>query len=221
MAIALISSAITRSTNGGVSVTSDPINSTGANLLIAAVASYDPYTGIVDSKSNTWTPLILRGSAGGGCQLFWCVPTSVGTGHTISNDTDFRYPGLAFYAISGAHASPYEAESGAGGSGSPGSLTPAQDGSLLFTACMSNAHNPTVSGGFTAQGLGYSAGNAAAIAAAYLIQGTAAPVNPAWSWEYGGAIGTAMAVFKPASPVATDPDIRISPATAWYVAGSG
>jgi hypothetical protein len=224
MAYGLVASAIARSTNGGLSVVAGPIDSTNANLLIAVFGTYAASAGAVDSRGNTWNALTFRNSYGGTCQIFWCVPTSVGPGHTIGSVDAFKYPAGAFLAFSGAHPSPFEAESGAdySTSNSPGSLTPSVYGALVISGAGANgAYTPSATGGFTVLGSDYLGGNAMSLGAGYLIQGTAGPVNPAWTWGTGATEATAMAVFKPALPVAPDPDIRISPATAWYLAGSG
>jgi hypothetical protein len=205
MSIALVAATIGRSTNGGSSFTSDPINTTGANLLIAVFGTYAASAGVQDSKGNTWNTLTFRNSYGGTCQIFWCVPTSVGSGHTIGSVDAFKYPAGAFLAFSGAHPSPFEAESGAdySTSNSPGSLTPTVDGALVISGAGANgAYTPSATGGFTVLGSDYLGGNAMALAAGYLIQPAAAAVNPTWSWSTGATEATAMAVFKPG---ASDP----------------
>jgi hypothetical protein len=184
-------------------VATGAIDTTGATLLIAAVtAQYGPGT-VVDSKGNTWHQLTTKTDYYS-LALYWCVPSSVGAGHTFSASGG-NYPSLWVAAFSGTHATaPFDAESGAtpgsGTAASPGSITPSLDGCLLVSALEFSPDNTAaVNSGFAAVSEVPRTATCLSLAGAYLIQGTAAAVNPAWSWtNWVGAPIAVMAAFKPA-----------------------
>lgn len=207
MALAVLSAAIKAST-GGLAVTTNAVDTTGANLLVAVPVSYQPsFTSgtVTDSKGNSWTALTVKFSGVGRVRIFYSVPTSVGSGHTFTYDGDggTPFPSLYVVAASGAHATPYESENGATTTGTslqPGSVTPAEDGCLVITGLSSvGGNSQTIDGGFTRLQVDINGGNNLAAAGAYLIQGTAGAVNPTWSWSGSNDGAAVVAVFKPAA----------------------
>lgn len=189
MAIAFIDSTIAE----GSGATSGSIDTTGANLIVVCVGSN--YSGpqvsaITDSKSNTWTALTGRGAVAKG-RIFYCLNPTVGSGHTFTNSAD----GDRLFALAFSGVDSYENDSGAADADQPGSLTPSLDGSLLVTMMRDFAGNLSINSGFTIAEL--DSGNDSG--AAYLIQLTAAAVNPTWSGNSGGDRVVAMASFLPAS----------------------
>lgn len=205
----LVASVAAAGTSGGV--TSGNIDTTGANLLVACVAYYQNLGSFSDNKSNTWTAGNVNGFGGDIIsQLFYCSPSSVGSGHNFSYSGGGTYPCLHVYAFSGAHASPFVEQQGNNSasatsiSAGSSSITPPQDGCLLVTGmCNGQTGGLTygVDSGYNlhATQQQYSSGVHVGEAAAYLIQGTAAAVNPTWdSGATSTKWGTSHFCFKPA-----------------------
>src|SRR5678815_237187 len=206
------------SSSGG---TSSAINTTGANFLLVSVAHYSDAGGQVstsnlsDSKvGNTWNQLTWRGSSGQTAhRFFWCVPASVGSGHTVTISTPFNsYPVIAFYAFDNMAASPFDVENGAstGGSGSGSysvgsNLTPTYNNEVFFSALACGDGTP----GSVTPSLSTPITDSFGGATAYEIQTTATARDPSWSWT-GGNQGkvVANAAFK----TLADPEIAVSEA---------
>lgn len=175
-------------------VTTDPIDTRGANLIVVAVGTYVSHTGTIsDSKSNTWIPLTLYSAsdANSKIQFFYCLNPTTDAAHTFSTTPGtFSLPGVGVVAFSGVSA--FVSESGALGL-HPGSITATLNGSLFVTC--STANSP-VDGGFTGFDAAYSGGTNIGCGIAYLIQGTAGAENPTWSGAGYGPV-SAMALFAP------------------------
>jgi hypothetical protein len=195
-----------------VQAVTDPVtpsvNTTGADLLIAVVHEYEPGTPgtISDSKSNSWTPLTAYIRSGySRVRMYYSVPTSVGSGHTVTYTATSIYAVVTFMAFSGSHASsPFNKESGAGLSGTtaqPGSVTPDQNDSLLVTAIAwsTEPNSPVIDEGFSSPVyIDYDSGTAErGGGVSYLIQTTAAAANPTWTFDTTGEQAVTIAVFKP------------------------
>jgi hypothetical protein len=187
------------------SATSPGIDTTGANLLIGAAAIYAlAFPTIVDNKGNTWNALAVHGSSTPGATMFWCKPTSVGVGHTITiSSASTIYPVTLFAAFSGAAAAPYDQEVGAVSGGgtfiAPGALTPALANSLLLSVVsQGGVTTDTIDAGFTIlDQVAYGGGNNMGGALAYLLQaGGPTAVNPTWS-GLNQSRGVQLAIFKP------------------------
>lgn len=188
------------------------MDSTGADLLVAVVSQWAGATDttVTDNKSNNWTggALTGRGSNTGRTRIWWCKPTSVGSGHTFtSNNAADIYGTIIGMAFSGAHASPFDVENGNGAdiavtSTQPGSVTPSQANSLIIAACSpadQSLFPYGIDSGFTeADEVEGVTSTIEGLIAAYLIQGAAAAVNPTFSWTVATNPGAAIAVFKPA-----------------------
>jgi hypothetical protein len=186
------------------------IDSTGANLLILVVKWYSGTTqniSVNDSKSNTWLtdPTLKYRNSGSSesVQLFYCRSSpTVGTNHSASVTGAETYAVLAFLSFNVESGVDFrEAVGNANGTGvstrQPGSLTPAVNDALIITGCNGDTTSSfAVDSGFSAQSINYGAGNNIAGATAYLIQSTAAAVNP--EWTFSGGVGPALlqAVFS-------------------------
>lgn len=202
--IAFIAGVTTAASPPGTDVTSGTINTTGANYLVACVANFGGAAGgsISDSKGNTgWTALTRVIDATGAVQCSWCKPTSVGSGHTVSNTS--TSPTIGFAAFSNVNASPFDSEVGATGTSTTptaGSITPSANGGLVISATGFLSSNPpiaTIDSGFTLVDL------AIAVSAtnwgfgmAYLIQTTAGATNPVWTVDAGNPWSATNAAFK-------------------------
>lgn len=200
---------------GGTTVTTSSVDTTGANLLVVAVSYYGNTTDPVlsDNKGNTWTGLTAREQSGTtmSVRLYYCVPTSVGTGHTFTaGPGGTSYPTISVSAFSGAAASPYDQETGAATAGNvtsfqPGSITPSENNCVLVTGVSTAGTSHTINSSFNATSTDNSAANHLGGGIAYKIQTTAGAENPTWSWTTSTSKAAAMASFKAAASSARDP----------------
>lgn len=210
MAITYVTGTVAGNAANGA-VTTTGVDTTGADLIVAAVHAYnDALSGhLSDSNGNTWSKLTTYGTTGSCVALFYCAAPVVGSGHTFTvgagHGDPSGYHTVTVAAFSGANASPYEAESGATGTSEPlrpGSLTPAAAGAVVVTAVTwYPSGTVSVDGSFTVVGqVDYVVGSAMGGALAYLIQTSAAAANPGWS--HSGTFtdaAAAQAVFKAAA----------------------
>ncbi len=202
MAFALVADVATAPGSGG-GTTTPAINTTGATLLIVALAGGgDRLTGFSDSKSNSWSALTDHAPSIG-VRILYCANPTVGSGHTFTYTTGGSYPVIMAQAWSGASATPFDAENGnvAGSCASlaTGNITPAEDGELLVSAVTFNNDSPseTIDLGFTlGSGQNFGGGNNYGGGIAYQIQTTATARNPTWSGASGLDRGVALAAFK-------------------------
>lgn len=199
------------SSTGGSNFTSSAIDTTGANLIIIAVHSYEVQIQptLTDSKSNTWTGLTAYSNTGTvRTRIYYCYGGTVGSGHTftITNPVEgATYSCIEVVAYSGAASSPFDVENGNNtGSASTlttGSVTPSVNGELLIAAVGTSSVNPSsIDSSFTiSDSSNYSGGNHFGGGMAALIQGTAGAINPTWTLSGIGAAATAIATFKVAA----------------------
>lgn len=197
----------TSKAGGANGVTSDAIDTTGADFLVAVACDFTSGSGgtFSDSKSNTWNTLTASSVGFTRTQIAWCVPSSVGTGHTFGFNGTRTYPAIAVMAFSGVDATPFDQQNGNTGSGvtslTTGSITPSVNGSLLFTGIGfgSSFSASSINESFT-QGtpVSYVPGNNFGVIGAYRIQATAAAINPQWSWTGSAEVAARIASFAPA-----------------------
>jgi len=198
--------------NGG---TTDPVDTTGANLLVVSVGCFGGATvSVSDSKANTWFALTKHTGSQADHRIYYAKNATVGTGHTFTVTASGGYPGVVVYAFSGADpTAPFDTENGAGTSSSSGplstgSITPSGDGAYIVSGLQyGNGSNTsiTVTTALTSNVL-----ITDACATAYTVQATAAAINPAWSWS-GSTQGAAVSIaaFKVPGTVAAG-DIRLT-----------
>ena len=182
----------------GDTATTGSLDTTGANLLIVAVAygdvGADPT--VSDNKSNTWTGL-TKGGIAAFVRLYYCYGATVGSGHTFSAQLASSSPSIEVIAWAGAASSPFDQQNGNDAASSTtcttGSVTPTQDNEILFAACQAGNGASSIDTGFTIsdQSTGGYLG-----ALAYFEQGTAAAINPTWSQTPANHFATAIASFK-------------------------
>ena len=180
------------------------IDTTGANLIVVMSAGYNAADLCSDNKGNSWTKLTKRGSSGV-VWCYYCLNPTVGSGHTFSVGRNGYGNIEMIMAFSGVkNATAFDQESGRGdvnaASLQPGSLTPAENGELLITGLYNgDARTPTINSGFTRE-FYYADGTTQNTGAmGYLIQGTAAAINPTWSWSGSVNSSVEMACFKAAA----------------------
>ena len=205
-AFTLISSVEMGSPDGN-DFTTAAINTTGADLIVAAIsnsAASGGGTGLNDSKGNTWIPLTLYNGTTGAIRMWYTVPTTVGSGHTFSVNAGgaLTYSGLMVAAFSGAISTPFDAQNGSFGTSTAptaGTITPAAANSLVVAAvqAMNTVTISAIGGGFTMLTPLPPGGGPHFIGAlAYLVQTTAVAANPTWTTSASADWAAAIASFK-------------------------
>lgn len=185
--------------------TSAAINTTGATLLVVSVGHFGTLT-VSDSKGNTWLGLTARDSSGAIGRLFYCLGAMVGAGHTFTISGSGIYAAATIHAFGGVGS--YHSESGTiSGGTSPvasGTVTPPVDGAVIVTALSAGGGNAVATiapAGFTITTNLGAPGVTLYQAAGYLLQSTAAAINPTWSWsDTKNSLAVVSAVFLPAGP---------------------
>jgi hypothetical protein len=197
--------------------TSAVMDTTTATLGVVHIAQYLAATLVVpnDSNANVW---ILGPDQPGGTEcrtrLFYCINPIVGAGHTVTlPGSSAACMQVQFFSGGIAPVNPQVPAASARTFGSqtllqPGSLTPLYPGSLVITSSSfddSTAGPVTINSSFSITDQShYNSGVTEGGALAYLVQTTAAPVNPTWTMAGStGDIVAAMLVFKPALPATT------------------
>lgn len=204
MAFSLVTSV--KAGTGSSPVTTASVDTTGADLIVLVVSSWNVISSVSDSKGNSWTPLTAYIGGTGRQQAFYCASPTVGSGHTFTATSAGGYPSICVLAFSGVDtADPFDAETGTTGTGTTsqaGSITPTNDNSLVV-ACIgfwdgSTRSLSSVDGGFTLQET-VPKDAAFGSGAAYLVQGAKAAANP--TATYSASVGSwehSSAVFNPA-----------------------
>ncbi len=194
--------------------TSSSGNTTGADLLTVVLATYSGVFSsnfVSDNKGNTF---VNRGGytfSDTRVEIFDCVSPTVGTGHTFTagnsgGDANFFYADAMGWQGSYTSGSSYDTLSagggnnGGGGTVQPGSVTPANDGSLIVAGLCTAGTPVSIDSSFSIidQNAAGVPTVAYGFAAAALIQGAKTAVNPTWSGlVYNNA--ASQAVYRPAS----------------------
>lgn len=175
------------------------VDTTGADLLWLGYHTSGEAQTFADSKSNSWTSLAypFDNVAPAHLRTAYSLPTSVGSGHTCGPAPVF-WQDVMMAAFSGVEqTSPLdaEAEASAGSavtSHAAGSVTPSVNGCLIICELQLTVDwvGFTPPAGFTHE---------TGTRIAWLVQATAATVNPSWSWTNAQRALAKIAVFKPAA----------------------
>lgn len=186
---------------GGGPFTTSAIDTTGADLICVYVSSdTGSSTGMSDSNGNTYTALTVHGTTNpNNPRLYYCLAPTVGTGHTFTYGST-GFPSILVQAFSGVAS--FDSQNGSGSTGistlQTGSVTPPTAGCLIVTGTGSQNIPSSINSGFTISdsiqiggGVHYAAGMA------YLIQTSAASVNPTWTFSATTNAGSSIAVFLP------------------------
>lgn len=190
--------------NNKVAGTTISFNTTGANLLIAAIAwnagSDSGVSDLVGGNSNSWT----LAKTGVTVRLYYSIPTYTGANHvfTITNMSGGTNFAISVAAFSGARATgTLDSQTSSNFSNpattiSPGSITPGNTDVLVVSAVdfnNSTSSPPAVDGSMTFLN-GTQSGASEGLSMAYNVQATPAAINPTWS-QNGGSTSWAGAVI--------------------------
>lgn len=195
--------------------TTPPVDTTGANLLVAASSiNAAGVSGITDNYGNTWVAL-NQSNPGGPANnvLVYAINPIVGPGHTITVTHTVGGASVEFLAFKGANVSPFSGiqntnfEPSAQPFGQTGGVTTVVPGCLIITAISTDA--PTNS--FSAINQSFilrdqQTNGEGSTAVAYLIQGAAGALNPTWTVTTPAPMGAVIAVFTP-SPTRVVPHV--------------
>lgn len=190
---------------GGTTVTTATYNTTGANLIVCGLLSWqtNAEATITDSNTNTWTTTLTPQSSTANVRahLIYAINPTVGAGHTFTATfTLGSFVSLGCLAFSGAHiTSPADVENGAKSdvnvtSLATGSVT-AATGAVAVTVLGNGitANTASINSSFTKQLTTTGTANHYNFTMAYLLN--AATVNPTWSWGTTVHCATAIASF--------------------------
>lgn len=165
------------------------INTTGATLLVGIYTWFGSGNSApTDTYSNTWSTLTVE--SGGINAVYWyAFPTSgqVGTGHSFT--ANVSNAAAQFAAFSGTVQTGYDQFNGGSNTSAsdtfqPGSITPSANGALVLSGMCYNTWNmgATVDSGLTITTSNtITGGYYFGAALAYLVQSTAAAINPTWT----------------------------------------
>ena len=189
--------------------TTAALNTTGANLIVCVVEQYNGATKgtVTDSKGNTWTQLTGAGTSIAYVDIWYCASPTVGTSHTFTYSSGSNlFGGIFVQAWSGAATSPFDQQNALANSTSintvqAGSITPTVNGELIVAGlCKTdNTTTSSINSGFTVSNEApWASGVNEGGSDAYLVQTTAAAINP--TWTVGGTVSfnlaAAIASFK-------------------------
>lgn len=206
MSYALLCHTAKGSGDGGYGVTTDALDTSGCDLLVVSVSTYDLSAGrapLTDSKGNTWTALTLRDQPSmTGVRLYYCQNPTVGSWHTFTAELAGQsYPTVCVSGWSGSKTSPFDVENGSN-TAQPGSITPAEDNELLIAALGFYPEGTiSIDSSFTiSDQINYVINSAMGACLAYQVQTTATARNPQFSHSTGFTQkATAIAAFKAAA----------------------
>lgn len=225
MAYALVAHTADGSTTGNGFTTGTGIDTTGANLIVAALAANAAASGTFsDSNSNTWTPLTQAPDAFSDRFIcfYYCENPIVGAGHTFSVTGTSTFPSISVSAWSGGTTSSFDVQNnnnnGFSTSTTTGSVTPGSANELVITALCFDDTTATINLGFTTtdvhSGAAFgSVGNGMA----YLIQTTATAENPTWSWSATSRNVGIIATFKSGGAAPSSPPFVPNPDSSYSV----
>ena len=187
--------------SGGGTTTAIDTSASGCKLIVVGIAYYSTGTPTLsDSAGNTYTALTLRAGANYRARLYYCINPTLSASHTWTVGGGTTYPVMEVVGFDDTVT--YEAESGAADQVStlqPGSLTPSVNGAVIVAiASGSWGSAASINSGFTLLGGVGTTGQQVAGGGAFLIQTTAAAINPSWTGVGVNADNAnAMAVFLP------------------------
>jgi hypothetical protein len=207
------------SVDAGASVTTSNISTLGADLIILGVSFYgfasSPGT-LSSSPSNTISLLpAYFDSVTSGVQLAYITTPATSATANFSVSSAGTYMSLMVLAVSGVASPPADVETGnaPGTSGTtiqPGSITPPHNGALIVTVLNVNGTEtggdaPSIDNSFTiTDTVDYNAGNHFLGSLAYLVQGSAAAMNPTWTYGVSHERAAAIVAFNVLASTAFD-----------------
>jgi hypothetical protein len=193
MTVALV--AHTATAGNATGATSPAISTIGADLIVVCVNAGTQAVAVSDSLGNSYT-LAASATGGNAARIYYCSNPLTSASHTVSWTGAFGSAEIT--AWSGVASVNAIGQTNSATSGSPGSVLPAFNGSLVICSGASTdaAAGFAINSGFTVDdSVAFSGGVNFGGASAYLIQSAAAAVAPSWSGPTVAA--SAIVVFNP------------------------
>ena len=207
------------STGNGFTTTAYDSTAGSCNFLVVLVTFQGGAATptLSDSQSNTWNALTAYDGGASGVKILieYAFNPSLSASHTFSVTGSSNFPSIFVEGFSGmlTTSGVFQAgtDSGAHQAASvgttiqPGSITPGNSPALVVTGfCSTNVNAaPTVNSGFTrSDSITITGGQHYGGSFAYLIQSTAAAVNPTWTQTITPAMTTDIAAFQGSSGAA-------------------
>lgn len=195
MAFSLIAS--THDGDGANGSTTPAIDTTGADLLVAAVGAYNlgvtwP-SSFTDSAGNTWIQEAAAQNGNISGFIYSCVAPTTSTTHTFTISHTGSYASASILAMSGVDTvtprpqSPVSNNAASATTIQPGSLTPGAAGNLMVTAIAHGHYSGgtmSLNSGYTVQEhQNYVGGTAVGSAIGYEEAPSTSALNPTWTWS--------------------------------------
>jgi hypothetical protein len=193
---------VAHGTTNGATTTTLTLNTTGAKLIVAVLASdFDAANTFSDNKGNTWTKGTEYEAFDGTVQIAYCVNPTVGSGHTFTWANAAVILSVTAYSYSSGTPT-HETETGTANGGSsfnslqPGSQTPGGNGRLFVVGLGAyNAANPVpvaINQSFVTDGTFQNSNGGGPYisgSAFFLLQTTGSAVNPTVTPAATGSTG--------------------------------
>jgi hypothetical protein len=170
--------------NAGATGTTAPIDTTGANLLVAVVPAYAVTGTLTDSNNNAWVAIVSEGTGTLALVMYYCTAPVVGPGHTFTS-TAQQAP-LIVQAFAGvAPGDSFDQASASYNSNPAGAIQPGPivvpTPRLVVTGVAIGANIVSVDSDFAiTDNASYASGVAVAGAAAWQMAGAIGQLNPSW-----------------------------------------
>lgn len=191
-------------------VTSPPVDTTGSNFISVSSSNYNlNAVSLSDNLANVWTLDITQASSQQTTNIWSCHNPTVGAGHTFTL-TGVGTPSYCTISVVWASGISNIAVQSTNSVGSvapsiqPGSVTPAENGDLIITSnCSWSSTSGSIDSGFSSNYVPFNTSNSnLAGGMGWLIQPTAAAINPTWTFSGSVPCAAAIAVYK-ATQIAT------------------
>lgn len=178
--------------------TSTAIDTTGATLIVLAVATSQVGITVTDSQSNKWfgiQPVTASGTQN--FTFFFCVNPTTNASHTFTLSAG-NFPSFCVAAFSGSVGAftPITTNAVNASTMLMPSITPSLDNALIVTGlCGPNPDTESINGSFTITDQGGGT-NGQRVALAYLIQTSAAAAAPTWTNSASRQLAGQMVVIN-------------------------
>jgi|SRR6185503_6586296 len=192
---------LAHTTFGANNTPSSAIDTSGASIIFIAVSgtttTNNPPT---DSKGNTWHLIatVTQNSGVYGLYAAYGPGLVVGTGHTAQDLGPNAGYICAFFAFSGFDGPADKSSTGVANfriNCQPGSITPSFNGELIVSVFWNTNHGPTTSVDSGITMFDNVAAGGSGISPGYLVQTTAAAINPTWNSTSAGFNAAVIASF--------------------------
>ena len=184
-------------------ITSPSFDSTGCDLIVVITTQYNASTAVSDNQSNSYTQLTEARSATDALRtrIHYIIDPVTSATHTVSFGGSGSYASMVVFGFSAGGTPTYDDDTENGGydSRQAGPITPGGDGALFIAGL---GHNTAPSGNTINQSFSDpidedTTGTNYGTHGSYLIQGTAAEIDPTWTFTPDAHATPVLASFLP------------------------